>query len=205
MYKLYYSPGACSLAIHAVLHEVGAVFEPKEINLAKGGNRTPEFLKLNPRGSVPVLEQDGRILREGAAILIYLAEHHKSPLLPASDSARGEAIEWLCFANSTLHPAYARVFFLRRNEGTDKQFEAGYAAIQKLWDEIEVRLAAQPYIAGEEATLADILIAVIANWGAKFGMPVTLGANTTRMLKAVSIRPAMQQAMKTEGVEYKAA
>lgn len=206
MYKLYYSPGTCSMAVHILFIEIQEQFELVDTSISAGKNRTPEFLAVNPRGSVPVLDDNGAILREGAAILMHLAEKHKSPLLPASGDARREAIEWLCFFNSTLHPAYGRLFFLLRNEGTDKQFQVSYAAIQKQWNEIEGHLSKQAYIAGADITLADILMTVIANWGDKF-FPgkITLGPVTKKLLKTVSSRPAFRQAMKAEGVEYLAA
>ncbi|MBY0408155.1 MAG: glutathione S-transferase, partial [Rickettsiales bacterium] len=116
MYQLYYSPGACSLAIHVTLLELGVPFKANKIDLSKGENRTPEFLKLNPRGSVPVLLDGDQIIREGAAQLLYLLDKHKSPLLPASGPERATALEWLMFANATLHPVYSRGFGLMKAE-----------------------------------------------------------------------------------------
>ena len=100
MYKLYYSPGACSLAVHVALLEVGAKFELENVSAPAGQPKSAEFLKINPRGAVPVLKIDNFILREGAAILTYILDSHKSDLLPASGLERAEALEWLSFANS---------------------------------------------------------------------------------------------------------
>ena len=83
MYTLYYIPGACSMAIHVLLNELGQEVKLVNVGDPKGGReRPPEFLKINPRGNVPVLSDDGFIVREGAAIILYLLEKHKSPLLP---------------------------------------------------------------------------------------------------------------------------
>jgi len=209
MYQLYYSPGACSMAIHIVLNELGIPFEGIKVNLQAGENRKPEFLKINPRGMVPVLVEDGVTIREGAAMLIHLMEKHSSPLLPKNEPARTKALEWLMFANATLHPAYGRGFFLLKNV-TDKAaleplFKVNVAIINKLWEEVDTQLANNRYIAGNQMTSADILITVIANWGAHFPLAPTLGKNAQRLFAEVSALPSFQKALKDEGVEYKIA
>jgi len=206
MYKLYYSPGACSMAIHVALNECNQPVTLEKIDMMAGQNRTPEYLKLNPRGQVPVLVDGDTVLREGAAILIHVLEKHNSPLFPKSGMARTDAMEWLMFANATLHPAYARIFFLKRNGVTEGPLvEAAAANINKLWEEVEQRLSSRPYICGEQMTVADILLTVIANWSGHVPKPITLGPNTKRLLKNVSSRPAYQKALAAEEVEYKVA
>lgn len=207
MYQLYYAPGACSLAIHALLREVGETPELHPVNLQ--APRPEALLKLNPRGSVPVLVDDGFAIREGGAIMVYLADKHQSPLLPCTGTERAAALEWLMFGNATLHPAYARVFFLSKQLGIDAASSPLYATaiamIQKLWDEVETELSDKPYLCGQECTLADILVTVIANWGSWLQQPITFGENTKAMLAKVSARPAFQAALAAEKVTYKAA
>ncbi len=207
MYQLYYAPGACSLAIHALLREVGETPELHAVNLQ--APRPPELLKINPRGSVPVLTDNGTAIREGAAIMIYLADKHQSPLLPRDGLARAAALEWLMFANSTLHPAYARVFFLSKQLGDEAAnsplYATGITMIQKLWDDVESELAAKPYLCGDACTLGDILLTVIGNWGSWLKQPVKFGAKTKDLFARVSARSAFQAALKAENVEYKAA
>ncbi len=206
MYKLYYSPGACSMAIHIALHECGQPVTLEKIDMMAGQNRTPEFLKLNPRGQIPVLVDGDQVLREGAAILIHLLEKHDSPLLPKSGMERDAALEWLMFANATMHPAYGRGFFLKRNGVTEGPLvDATIAAINSLWEEVDQRLAKQPYVCGAKVTIADILLTVIANWSGNMPKPVIFGENTKRLLKEISSRPAYQQVLSEEQVEYKAA
>jgi len=208
MYQLFYSPGSCSMAVHVLLNEIGQKVELIKADL-KAQPRNPELVKHNPRGQVPVLVVDGKTLREGAAILTYLCETHKSPLLPASGWERAKAQEWLASANSSLHPAYGRAFFLARQLGeaaaTSPVMKAAIESIQTYWDEIESQLASQPYICGKDVTVADILITVIANWSSYLGNVITFGPKTKDYLKRISDRPAYQQALKTESVEYKAA
>ena len=84
-YTLYYMPGACSMAVHVVLNELG-----QEVTLenAKADPKPAGFLKANPRGQVPVLVDGDLVVREGAAIMIYLLDKHTSPLLPRSGKER---------------------------------------------------------------------------------------------------------------------
>ena len=208
MYTLYYKPGACSLAVHVALEEVGAKYTLVAAHGADG-KATPELLKVNPRGAVPVLDHDGFIQREGAAILITLLDENRSPLLPASGNARAAALEWLAFANSTLHPAYSRMFGLNAALG-DKAaesplYDAAIANIQKWWDDIEKRLTTSAYLAGEECTIADILVTVIANWSPAAKKPITLGPKAKALFTKVVLRPAYQKALMDENVTYKVA
>lgn len=207
MYTLYYSPGACSLAIHAALNECGQPVKLEKVDLTQ--QRSPEFLKVNPRGQVPVLVDDGKVIYEGAAQLIHLLEKHKSPLLPSAEPARTDALQWLMYCNASLHPAYSRVFFLMKNGEKDATkdllLDVGVKMINKCWQTIEERLSASPYLAGNDVTIGDILMTVIANWSGRMPKPVTIGPNTKKVLKAISERPAFKQALEAEQVEYKAA
>ena len=193
------------MAIHVALNECNVPFELKKIDLMSGEGRSPEFLKINPRGQVPVLEENGHVLREGAAILIYVLEKNKSPLLPASGPERDAAIEWLMFANATLHPAYARCFFLMRNQGSEALMDVALASIHNLWKEVEQRLEQSPYVAGKSLTVADILLTVIANWSSHMPKPITLGPRCKKLFAEVIARPAYKKALEAEQVTYKAA
>ena len=208
MYKLYYHSGACSMGPHVVLNELNVPFEAIKIDLQKGEGQKPEFLKLNPRGQIPLLiDEDGTAIREGAAIIIYLCEKHNSPLLPKSGKERAAALSWLMWCNASLHPAFARTFWINRNVKDEKQkaelLKIAREQIQSFWDEADKRLAETPYLAGKTLTPADILMTMIANWAD----PGTYkyGKNVMRVIKEVSARPAYQKALKTEQVEYKAA
>ncbi len=208
MYKLYYSPGACSIAVHVALNEIGAKFELENVSVPNGQPKSPEFLKINPRGAVPVLKIDDFILREGAAILIYLLDSNKNDLLPQSGLERAAALEWLTFANSTLHPAYSRIFFMMRHFGDEASANPVYkltiTQIQKYWDEIEERLVTNEYLAGNKITISDILVTVIANWSGYFGSAITFGPKTKAYFTQVISRPSYKKALEVEGVTYKA-
>lgn len=205
-YELYCLPGACSMAVHVLLNELGQDAKIHMLERGDKGHKSPEYLKLNPRGNVPFLVEDGQGMGEGGAIIVYLCDRHGSPLLPREGRERAKALQWLMFANATLHPAYARTFWINANLPEDQRdgaLKAARAQIQKLWDEVEAQLAAGgPYICGKDITAGDILLSVIANWNPA---AYKFGPNTKALLGAVSSRPAYRKALAAENVEYKAA
>lgn len=209
MYKLFYSPGACSMAVHVVLNEAGQSCELINTSLSEGKNRDPEFLKLNPRAQVPVLVEDGKALREGAAQITYLCDKHGLDLLPKSGWERAKALEWLAYANSSLHPAYGRVFWLSRSVKDDavkkELMDAAVAQLTTMWADIESALANSPYLCGSACTAADILVTVIANWGQWLPSQPVIGPRAKALFAKVIARPAYQKALAAEQVEYKAA
>ena len=109
MLTFYFAPGSSSMAVHIALHEIGVAFEACPLSF-KNDLRTPNFLALNPEGKVPVLMIDGRPLTEVAAILFYLAKRFPdAALLPRDDpEAEAQALSWMSFIASTLHPARQR-------------------------------------------------------------------------------------------------
>lgn len=209
MYKLYYGAGSCSMAIHIALNECNQSVTLHKIDLMSGEQRSPEFLAINPRGQVPVLVEGNTVLREGASILIHLFDKYNNPLLPKSEPARTQAIEWLMFCNATLHPAYSRCFFIKRNindpTAQEQAMAIAIARVNDLWADIETCLSKNKYLCGSTPTAADILLTVIANWSSNLGKPVNIGPNTKRLLKEISHRPAYQKALQAEQVEYQAA
>jgi glutathione S-transferase len=110
MLTLYFAPGSSSMAVHIALHEIGVAFEGKPMSFKSNDLRSPAFLALNPEGKVPTLVIDGRPLTEVAAILYYLAKRFPDAgLLPRGDlDADAQALSWMSFAASTLHPARKR-------------------------------------------------------------------------------------------------
>ncbi len=109
MLTLYFAPGSSSMAVHIALHEIGVPFDSRPLSF-KNDLRAPAFLDLNPEGKVPVLLVDGRPLTEVAAILFYLAKRFPdAELLPRGDpEADAQALSWMSFIASTLHPARQR-------------------------------------------------------------------------------------------------
>jgi glutathione S-transferase len=196
------------MAVHVVLNEVGANFKLENVAAPAGQPKSPEYLKINPRGAVPTLQINDFVLREGAAILTHLLDSHKNDLLPDTGLDRAEALEWLCFANSTLHPAYSRCFFQHRVLGDSAKenplYKPSIEQIQKYWNEIEERLNGRDYLCGDKCTVADILVAVIANWSHNMKEPINFGPRTREYFVRVTSRPSYQKALAAENVTYRA-
>ncbi len=199
MYKLYYSPGACSLSVHVALNEIGKPFELINASIPEGKNRDPELLKLNPRGQVPVLLDGDRSFREGAAILLHLLDKEKSALLPQNGEAREKAIEWLMWANASLHPAYSKTFWLKKAVKDEAQQQAllqdAEKSIQSLWDEADKVLSQSKYLAGDTMTIGDIMVTVMAAWSSP---NIKFGPNAQRLLDEVRAMPSFQKSVAAE-------
>jgi glutathione S-transferase len=107
MLTLYFAPGSSSMAPHIALHEIGAAFESRPLSFARKETRAPAYLRINPEGKVPMLLIDGRALTEVAGILFYLAKRFpEAHLLPDGDiQAEAQAVSWMSFLASTVHPA----------------------------------------------------------------------------------------------------
>jgi glutathione S-transferase len=110
MFTLYFAPGASSMAVHIALHEIGVAFESRPMSFNGNDLRSPDYLKLNLEGKIPTLLVEQRPLTEVAAILYYLAKRFpKADLLPRDDiEAEAQALSWMSFIASTLHPARRR-------------------------------------------------------------------------------------------------
>jgi glutathione S-transferase len=106
---LYFTPGASSMAPHIALHEIGLPFDSRPVSLAKGEQRSPQYLAVNPEGKVPTLLIEGRRLTEVAAILFYLARRHRAAhLLPEDVEGEAQVISWMSYLAASVHPARAR-------------------------------------------------------------------------------------------------
>jgi glutathione S-transferase len=111
MLTLYYSPGACSLASHVALEEAGAPYEAKVISTAKGEQKTPEYLAINPRGKVPALRADNDVVTENVAILSYVARAFPdAKLLPHDPLEEARCLSTMAWLSNTVHPGFTRVF-----------------------------------------------------------------------------------------------
>lgn len=205
MYDLYYSPGVCSMSVHVALNELGVEFTPYKVDLSKGEHKEPEYLKINPRGQVGALNTPDGLITENAAMIIYLNDKHGGELIPSGGFERAQALQWLMYANSTLHPTYAKALFSIRNEASEKIIKTACDGVQSQWDLVEKQLeeSGGPYLLGERFSAGDIYVAVVANWQFIPHLP-TFGPKTQAMLKNVIARPSYQKAIATEEIEYKA-
>ena len=162
---LYYSPGACSQAPHILLHEIGLEHDAKRVDLkAKTLEDGSDYLKLNPKGSVPALQLDsGEVLTENAVVLQYLGDRASWPevLPPLGKFSRYRVLELVNFITTELHKRFG---FLFSREASDevKQFVQGELSKKLSW--IDERLGVGPFLMGEDLTLPDPYLFVITRW-----------------------------------------
>jgi len=199
--KLYYSPGACSLSPHIALQEAGLAYTPvlastKSHKLQDG----TDYYTINPLGYVPLLELDsGERLREGPAIVQYIADQvPDKQLAPANGTlARYRLQEWLTFIGTELHKGFSPLF----NPATPDDYKplVRERLLQRLqW--VDGQLAGKQYLMGDQFTVADGYLFTVTNWAKPTNLDISGLANLTAYRERVGARPAVQAAMKAEGL-----
>jgi glutathione S-transferase len=200
MLTLYYSPGACSQAPHILLHEIGLEHDAKRVDLkAKTLEDGSDYLKVNPKGAVPAIQlPSGEVLTENAVVLQYLGDRAAWPevLPPLGSFKRYRVLELVNFITTELHKRFG---FLFNREATDEFKQFVTRDLSKKLDYIDERLGAGPYLMGEDLTLPDPYLFVIAGWTEKMiGLDKwpNLAAFRERMLE----RAAVRHVLKFEGL-----
>jgi glutathione S-transferase len=205
MFNLYYSPGACSLAPHIVLEELGVAYETHRVNLAAGEQRTPEYLKMNPLGRVPTLEVDGRILTENVAILTFLGgAFPKRGLWPRETLDQAAALSMIGFLASSVHPAYSTIFRPSRWVEDATAADALKATGRKRYFDflkmIDEKLAGKNWFMGRQYTVVDPYLLVFYRWGNRKGLDVKSLPGYTALVERLLKRPAVRRVMEHEGI-----
>jgi len=199
--KLFYSRGTCSLAPHIVLHEAALQADLQKVDvkarMLEGGG---DFTEVNPNGYVPVLQLDnGEFLTENGVILQYLADlKPQSGLAPAAGTlARYRLMEWLSFISSELHKAYSPLFA----PTTPEEYKAivKHKLAQRL-GYVDQKLTGKQYLMGDTFTVADAYLFVVVNWSRAMQVDLTAFQNLQAFQQRVAHRPAVQAAMKAEGL-----
>jgi glutathione S-transferase len=199
--KLYYSPGACSLSPHIVLHEAGLAFTAEmastKTHQLKDGT---DYYSINPLGYVPLLVlNDGTQLSEGPAIVQYIADQvPDKQLAPANGSmARYQLQSLLNFISTELHKGFSPLF----NPATPADYKP--AVIEKLLSRmawIDGQLNGKPYLMGDIFTVADAYLFTVTGWGAYVKVDLSGFANISAHRARVAARPAVQAALRAEGL-----
>jgi glutathione S-transferase len=199
--KLYYSPGACSLSPHIALREAGLPFQlvlasTKTHKLADG----TDFYGINPKGYVPLLELDsGERISEGPVIVQYIADQAPaSGLAPAAGTmARYRLMEWLNFITTELHKGFSPLF----NPAMPEEGKAlSRTKLGERFAWVDSQLEGRSYLMGDGFTVADGYLFTVAGWGRLVGVDLSGFANLQAFLARVAARPAVQEAMKAEGL-----
>ena len=199
--KLYYSTGSCSLSPRIALHEAGLAHEgvlaPTKTKQLPDGS---DYRAINPKGYVPVLELDnGERLTEGPVIVQYIADQAPAKkLAPAAGTmARYRLQEWLNFITSELHKSFSPLF----NPAMPEEGKALYRT--RLGDRfkwVDGQLAGKNYLMGQDFSVADAYLFVVAGWGKHVGVDISGLANLGAFMARVGARPAVQEALKAEGL-----
>ena len=199
--KLYYYPGACSMAPHIVLREAGYNFDLEKVDFATmktaGGE---DFWKVNPKGYVPALKLDhGQIFTEVAVILQYLADQKpESGLIPkAGTIERYRLMEWLNFIASEIHKSLGAFF---HPQTTPEWKERQRALVGKRFDYLASALDGRQYIMGNKFTVADAYLFTVLNWTRFHKIDLTKWPKIRDYLAKMVERPAIRESMKAEGL-----
>src|SRR5689334_13387876 len=202
MLKLYYAPGACSTASHIGLEESGAKYDSQALVFAKNEQKTPEYLKINPRGRVPALVMDEGTIVENTAILDYVAGKYAPQLMPKDPVQRARAISLMAWFSNNVHPAFTHI-------GRPERFASDVAAHENLkatgrenfytaLKEIDGLLAGKPWIMGDQFTVVDGYALVFYGWGKRIGLPMAELKNYTAWKDRMLARPAVKRVLERE-------
>ena len=204
MFTLYFSPGACSMASHIGLEEIGAPYEEKPTLLAKGEHKTGQYLKVNPRGKVPALDADGKVLVENTAILSYLARRFpEKKLLPADPVEEARCISTMVWFSNIVHPAYTHFYrperYVEGEAARASVKQAGKKAFFDALKEIDSMLTGKRWIMGDQYTVADPYALVFYGWGLRAELPMKELTAYTAWKDRMLERPAVRKILESEG------
>ena len=200
--KLYYKPGACSLASHIALHEIGHALEIEAVDTAAGRTESgADYSTINPKGYVPALQlDDGAVLTEGPAILQYIADRNPGAgLAPAAGTLdRARMQEQLNWIGTELHKAFGPLF----REGTSEAGKEGARlAVAGKFDQIEAQLKdGREWLVSGQFSVADAYLFVVSNWANFTGIDIARWPHLAAFVTRAASRSSAQVAMRAEGL-----
>lgn len=200
--KLFYKPGACSLASHIMLHEVGETFEIEAVDTEAGRTANGQkFSDINPNGYVPALEiSDSVYLSEGVAILQYIADNNPDGAYAPQPGSleRARLQQFLNFAAAELHKAWSPLF---ARGSSDHEKTTAVRKVSGKFDYLEDVLAdGRDYLVGNRFSVADSYTFVLVNWANFKAIDLSTWPHLNAYWKRIADRPATQAAMKAEGL-----
>jgi glutathione S-transferase len=207
MYRLYFSPGAASFAVHWTLIEIGAPFELERVDFQAQAQKSAQYLGINPLGQVPTLIVDGQPRTETAALLMLLAERHaEAGLAPLPGSCdRPEYLELMVYLANALMPAF-RAWFYPQDFGAPERAAAikenARARIEAAFDHLDARLSdGRAYFLGDEFSTVDILATMLARWSRNMPKPAERWPGLDRYLKRMKQRACLREVHAREGLD----
>ena len=195
-YQLYYSPFACSFAVHAALEKIGASVDLTKIDIYKNEHLTPEFKKINPQAQVPVLAHKNISITQASAILLYLSEQHpEAELMPTINSSdRPKALQTLFYLSNTLHPLFLRLFYPERIsvEASDEVKKIGIEKITGVLKDFDQSLARQLYTVSDTLYAPDYYLFAMLNWLRVHPIDISNMENIKAYIKRMKSHPEVQ-------------
>lgn len=204
--KLYYVPGACSLAPHIIAREAELPIRIEKVNLATRKTETQaDFLAINPKGYVPALQfNDGEVLTECATILQFIADQNpKAKLIPPVGTMdRYRVLEWLTFISTEVHKGFSPLW--KPNTPPETQ-ELAIANLHRRFAYLDRHLATHAFLMGDEFTIADAYLFTVVSWSNVHGLDLSAHPNLHAYLERVKARPKVRAALAEEGLIKEAA
>jgi glutathione S-transferase len=203
MLRLYYAPGACSMAAHIVLEEGGEAYEAKRVDLANGEQRSAAYLKINPQGRVPALQLDsGEAVSENTAILPLLGKRYG--LWPKEPMAEARALSTIGFFAASVHPAHAHVSRPERYASDSAHHPniqaTGRKAFHDYLKQIDARLAGRQWL-GEDYSVLDPYAFVFYAWGVRRELPMAELKGYAAFKERMLARPAVRRVLEEENIK----
>ena len=203
--KLYYAPGACSLASHIALEETGLPYETQKMDLMAGDQRSEAYLRINPRGRVPTLVADGQILTENVGIMTYLGGGYPDAgIWPKKTWDQAKLVSTLAWLSNTVHPTYAHIVRTQRYVDDEGAQEAVKAKARTMFEgylkEIDGLLEGHKWSIANQFTVADGYLLVFYRWANRQKMDVRALKNYTAVMDRVLARPTVKKVMADEGI-----
>ena len=204
--KLYFSPGACSFVPHVLLQLSGAPFEPTMVKLHKGEQYGEEYKAINPRGQVPVLVDDGKVITQIVAIILYLDQKFpEAKFLPTEPVARAKAIEVLAWMNNTVHPTFTHIFMPQKfSDQSDVQAalktfntQVYKGLLSELESLVVDHLSPSGWLSGAVLGPLDAYSLTLTRWGSIAGIDPTtypsLWAHVNRVANDVQVAQVIER------------
>jgi len=195
--KLYFSPGACSLASHIALREAGLPVELVRVadRKLKDGS---DYLRINPKGYVPAIQlDDGQVLTEGAALLQYIGDQAPaSGLIPKPGTLeRFRANEWLTYISSEIHKGFSPLF---NKDIKDDAKAVLKAKLESRFGVLEQHLAKNQYLMGDQFTVADAYLYTVISWSGGVGIDLSPWPHLAAYRQSIAERPQVREALQSE-------
>jgi glutathione S-transferase len=210
MIHLYYYPGNASLTPHMLLEELGVPFELELVDRANAAHKSPDYLKLNPNGLIPVLVDGDLVLYETAAICLHLADTHPDARLAPSlrTAERAHFYKWLVWSTNTLQAMLLHYFYGERlvdegNAAAAAQVKShAEASVGGMLDQLDAQLAShgQDWLLGATFSAVDPFVLMLCRWTRGFSRPARTLPHLGPYLQRVLARPATQRVFAREAL-----